>query len=1095
MVVFYTESANSQCNISIDATTLSINCGDTVNLSAQVFASAPVLSEDFNSGTLSAGWNSSIPVNYANPCGPTLDGTPAAWMGSNVFPRVLTTVGFDVSCGALVCFDLDFANDENSVDCEDPDQVDEGVYFEYSVDGGTTWNTIFYFEPTINMSGPYYSWANYCFDIPVGAFSPNTMFQWNQPNATPGNFDHWGIDNVNITPYACAGPGAIFNWDNLSGTSDPAIQQVAPQTTTTYSVTYTDGTNTCSTSVTIVVNPLLADATTSLSSLVCPNCADLDVTLTNSNAGSIVDDFDSGIDNSMWSSIVNGTAGVGCGGSSGNGLYFDGTGSDRYAQSIGINSTVCGMISFSMKIGSGSAPCENADAGEDVVLEYSTNGGTNWATIITYDESTWDSNPNWQNFTVPIPPPAQTLNTMFRWRQVSFSSCSGCDNWSLDNVQIACAPPPYDYVWSPATGLSSSTIQNPSACPNVPTTYTATITNPANGCSATDNVFIDVTCSCYIDVFTADISDCINGNEFEITGDYSYYINPGTGDLIIEATNNSGTVSTTINGPFTDGTVNSYTLTGLISDGSPVDVTIYFTDDLNCTADAQDVSPVLPTITGISGGNTYCQGDIVNDITVQVTGNSPWTVDYELDGVPSTATGTTSPISLGNSEGQYVITGVADQGCVNTATGNDEIIINPLPQIIQFGGGDSYCPGDPVNDITIDVSGTGPWDISYTLNGSSQTVTSANTPIVIGNIPGTYNVTQIDDANCTSLVDETDVITILPSPVVNAGTDYIVCEGAPITLSGSGASTYIWDNGVTNGSAFVPSVTTTYTVIGTDVNGCIDDDQITVTVENTPYVDFIGDTLQGCAPALISFTDLSSGNIASCHWDFGDGNTLDICGDVENLYNYPGTFDVSLTLITVNGCVNNYEIEDYIYIESDPIPSFNPSMQTLISLNTEVVLHNNTTGAVNYVWEFGDGSPQVTTVSPTHEFPKEQSGSYPVTLYAYSPIGCIDSVTNYIKVTDVIIYYIPNTFTPDGNEFNQKFQPVFTAGYDPYDFNMLIFDRWGEIIFESNDATVGWDGTYGGKIVPQGSYPWKIEFKTIATDERMTISGHVNVIR
>lgn len=1089
--------AIGQCVLNVNPTSVAINCGESVDIEAIGLSATPALSTNFNNNQIGTGWQTSATVLYNNPCGPSLDGTPSAWFGNVPLPRTLTTNGFDLSCGGQVCFDLDFGGDDpgGGSNCEDPDQTDEGVYFQYSIDGGATWTTIFYFQPTSNISGPYYSWANYCYTIPPAAWTSNTMFQWDQPNATSSVNDHWGIDNVVITPTNC---GYWYDWDNLAPTNDPAQQTVSPTTTTMYNVTYTDGTNACTGSVLVHVNPLVADATTSSAALICPNCADLDVSLVNNNAGSIVDDFDPGIDNTMWSTISSGTAGTGCGGVTGNGLHFDGTGTNRSAITIPINTTVCTTIDFAMRMGStgsGGAPCENADAGEDVVLEYSTDGGVTWVNIQTYDESLWDANPNWQNFTVNIPVAAQTVNTMFRWRQVSFSSCTGCDNWSLDNIDIACAPPVYDYVWTPATGLSNANAQSPQACPIIPTTYTATITDPATGCSASDNVFIDVNCSCYFDQFTGNISNCLNGNEFEITGVYSYVENPGTGTIVIEATNTSGTVSTTINGPFTDGVTNNYTLSGLIADGSPVSITIYFSDDLACTADVQGVSPVLPTVTNINGGNTYCQGDAVNNILVQVTGNSPWTVSYELDGVAQTATGNTSPINLGNLEGQYVITGISDQGCTNTASGNDAIEINDLPQVILFGGGDNYCQGDPIDDITIDVSGTGPWDIHYTLNGVAQTLNSATSPIVIGNSPGTYNVTQIDDANCTSLVNETDVITILPAPVVNAGVDFIVCEGFPITLSGAGASTYVWDNGVTNGSAFVPSATMTYTVTGTDVNGCTDDDQITVTVENTPDVNFAADVFQGCVPTLVTFDNLSSGNITSCHWDFGDGNTSDDCGTVQNLYNYPGSFDVSLTLVTVNGCVNSYEIQDYIYIEADPVASFNPSMQSLISLDTDVTFHNTTIGASNYVWEFGDGSPQVTTVSPTHEFPQEQTGSYVVILYAYSPIGCMDSTTNYIKITDAIIYYVPNTFTPDNDEFNQNFQPVFTAGYDPYDFNMLIYNRWGEVIFESNDATVGWDGTYGGKVVPQGTYTWKIEFKTSATDERITISGHVNVIR
>jgi len=116
-------------------------------------------------------------------------------------------------------------------------------------------------------------------------------------------------------------------------------------------------------------------------------------------------------------------------------------------------------------------------------------------------------------------------------------------------------------------------------------------------------------------------------------------------------------------------------------------------------------------------------------------------------------------------------------------------------------------------------------------------------------------------------------------------------------------------------------------------------------------------------------------------------------------------------------------------------------------------------------------------------------------LYAISPIGCIDSVTHVITVTEEIIYYVPNTFTPDGDEFNNTFQPIFTAGYDPYNFHMTIFNRWGQIVFETFDDKQGWDGTFNGKLVQDGTYAWKIEFKQYKNDKRVVVSGNVTIIR
>ena len=88
-------------------------------------------------------------------------------------------------------------------------------------------------------------------------------------------------------------------------------------------------------------------------------------------------------------------------------------------------------------------------------------------------------------------------------------------------------------------------------------------------------------------------------------------------------------------------------------------------------------------------------------------------------------------------------------------------------------------------------------------------------------------------------------------------------------------------------------------------------------------------------------------------------------------------------------------------------------------------------------------------------------------------------------------FYVPNAFTPDGDYANQTFQPVFTSGYDPYDYHLQIFNRWGEIVFESYNAARGWDGHYGdGGLVDDGVYVWVIEFKDALSDKRYKNTGH-----
>ncbi len=116
-------------------------------------------------------------------------------------------------------------------------------------------------------------------------------------------------------------------------------------------------------------------------------------------------------------------------------------------------------------------------------------------------------------------------------------------------------------------------------------------------------------------------------------------------------------------------------------------------------------------------------------------------------------------------------------------------------------------------------------------------------------------------------------------------------------------------------------------------------------------------------------------------------------------------------------------------------------------------------------------------------------------MVATNAFGCSDTARVVVRVLDELIYFVPNCFTPNGDERNNTFQPVFTSGFDPYSFRLLIFDRWGETLFESKNAKVGWDGTYNGTLVQEGIYTWTVTFKDPNTDKKYTESGHVTLIK
>ncbi|WP_294672688.1 T9SS type B sorting domain-containing protein [uncultured Fluviicola sp.] len=99
------------------------------------------------------------------------------------------------------------------------------------------------------------------------------------------------------------------------------------------------------------------------------------------------------------------------------------------------------------------------------------------------------------------------------------------------------------------------------------------------------------------------------------------------------------------------------------------------------------------------------------------------------------------------------------------------------------------------------------------------------------------------------------------------------------------------------------------------------------------------------------------------------------------------------------------------------------------------------------------------------------------------------------RVLDEIIYYVPNTFTPNGDEHNNVFNPVFVCGYDPLEYRFDVYDRWGEIVFTSLDSKTGWDGSYHGLPAKEGVFGWKLEYKAENTTEKKVITGHANLLR
>ncbi|MBI2269207.1 MAG: PKD domain-containing protein [Bacteroidetes bacterium] len=266
----------------------------------------------------------------------------------------------------------------------------------------------------------------------------------------------------------------------------------------------------------------------------------------------------------------------------------------------------------------------------------------------------------------------------------------------------------------------------------------------------------------------------------------------------------------------------------------------------------------------------------------------------------------------------------------------------------------------------------------------------------------------------------------------------------------------------------------------------------------------MSDTNLSCVPAAIQFFDNSvTGNLAdpitSWYWSFGDG-TSSTLSDPKHVYTQSGVYFVSLTVTTSGGCTNNNGSAP-IVITAYPSPKANfttsPSVTPMQSNNPTVDFKNTSTGAIKYFWDFGDGITS-TNVDPQHHF--GITGVYTITLISTNIYGCTDTFRIRTSGGGDISFptaFTPNPNGPNGGSYNlfnldnDVFFP-FAAGVD--EFRMQIFNRWGELIFETLDIKIGWDGYYRGKLCQQDVYVWKANVK-FNDGRSITRAGDVTLLR
>lgn len=446
---------------------------------------------------------------------------------------------------------------------------------------------------------------------------------------------------------------------------------------------------------------------------------------------------------------------------------------------------------------------------------------------------------------------------------------------------------------------------------------------------------------------------------------------------------------------------------------------------------------------------------------------------------PTNYTGTWSPPTVVTSSAgtfTYGFTPTAGQCAV--ATTMDITILNYTnPTFTQIGPLCQYTTG-----ITLPANSTNLVPISGTWSPANINTQVPNTTV--------YNFTP-NPFQCSATGSMTIVIDPLNIPQFSQIP--LVCQGDvppafPVVSNNPTGIIGTWSPA--NIDSSLPGTTTHF--FTPDPGQCSDSITMNITVVPAMPPSFEADTLSGCNPLLIELSTVPIQG-ASYEWEW-NGNSIGVGSTLSYLFTSAGCHDITLQY-ALQGCLESTTYSDYICMENYPNASLNANPNVLSSTSETINFNNTTLGAVSYFWDYGDGT--TSTVFEESHFYNGITENILVTLTASTALGCVDIVELNLPVISDPIYYVPNTFTPDQDEFNQLWRPIFTTGFDPYNFHLWIYNRWGETIWESNNAEAGWDGTYGseGIDVQSGIYTWKIQYNNKETDDKKVVTGTVQILR
>ena len=402
---------------------------------------------------------------------------------------------------------------------------------------------------------------------------------------------------------------------------------------------------------------------------------------------------------------------------------------------------------------------------------------------------------------------------------------------------------------------------------------------------------------------------------------------------------------------------------------------------------------------------------------------------------------------------------LSDQITVSVGSGNGSVSNDTL-----------ICPG---GTATLVASGGTNYTWSNGFIGSVNIVNPTQTT--------TYSVTI--DYNCGANSTENVTVT-MGSNIGSASPDTVICQGGTATLIATGGTSYHWSNGCVSAvNSVSPTQPTKYYV--TILGACGGFDSVKVNLLPLPVISIKPPSQSICKGVDVS---LVAGGARSYLWsafpgDASLGNQINlplilVSPNTSTTYTVRGTDSV--------GCSNTATAT--VTINPYPVADFYATPKSVNILEPFISFFDNSNGAVSWLWNLGDGT---LSNAPNLEHVYSDTGSFEVSLLVKNQFGCTDSVTNFVMVRPNYTFYVPNSFTPNGDMKNDVFHP-FAEGV--VDYELRIFNRWGELIFVCDDINIGWDGKVNGNDAPVGVYIYRINYSN-GFNKKKIITGDVTLFR